>query len=303
MNKKRLIAIVIIVLLVFLSFSVFKKRSIKKELGQNKELITDIVKNKILSKITSEEITKNEEILFSFGENNVVVTKDSIDINALEFTGELLNPNGLILDSTNYPKLLEPKDDSHRIHVKEISGDDSPESKLLFISRQVFSRGVMGNGYYVIVDPEIGKVVDTGYDNTFGNVHFNNSCTSCALPVLLFRQYNRQQQKFILTNNQHKEEFVDLLKQYEQIANKEICRINGKDATINEAIKSTKDTDRCVDLGMGGMYPDAKNDSFITVGEYKQIINNIKEIVNGKNIEMVDNSKYHGEGLIPLLIN
>ena len=302
MKIKRVISIIIVAILIFSFFSLLKKGLTKENKFKNEEFINREINYNISSEPTPKETSVNEEVLFSFGNNDVVITQDSIAINALEFAGELLNPKGLLLDSTNYPELFEPKDDSHRIHVKEISGGDKSESKLLFISRQVFSRGGMGDGYYVVVDPEIGKVVDTGYNNTFGNVHFNNSCTSCALPVLLFRQYNQQQQKFIVINNQHKKEFVDLLKQYEQTGNKEICRINGKDNTINEAIKSAKDTERCVDLGMGGMYPDAQEDSFITVGGYKQIVNNIKEIINGKNIEMVDNSKYHGEGLCPLTL-
>ncbi|MFA6463108.1 MAG: hypothetical protein WCT51_03590, partial [Candidatus Shapirobacteria bacterium] len=259
-------------------------------------LITDIIKSKILPKITSEEITKDKEILFSIGKNNVIITPSSVDINGDKFNDELLNQNGLHLDSSNYPNLFEPENEFARLHAKEISGGDKLDTKLIYIARQVPNHGDIVDGYYVIVDPEIGKVVDTGYNSLFGNVHFNNSCTSCALPVLLFREYNRQQQKFILTNNQHKKEFVELLRQYTDRGNKESCLLNGENILINELIKTVKDSDKCSDINDPDNYP---ADSFITVGEYKQIINNIKEIINGKNIEMV-NQGYFGEGLAPL---
>lgn len=296
MNIKRVITIVMIVLLISFSFSVFKKKLIRKELIQNKELITSVVKGKILSKLNPENNVKNEETLFSFGENKVVVTSNSVDINYDKFNDELLNQNKLHLDSSNYPNLFEPENEFARLHAKEISGGDKLDTKLIYIARQVPNHGGIEDGYYVIIDPEVGKVVDTGYNQLFGNIHFNNSCTNCALPVLLFREYDREHQKFILTNNQHKNEFAELLKQYENRGNKEYCLLNGENILVNELIKTNKDNEKCGDIND----PDDKPaESFITVGEYKQIINNIKEIINGKNIEMV-NQGYFGEGLAPL---
>lgn len=284
MNRTKLAIIVLVI--IFGSYLI----KVKKTQPQN---------NFSQSSITSEKNIISEEdksTLITFGDNQVVINPTSVDINMTMFEGEQLNSNGVHIDSDNYPLLFRP---DGPLHVKEISGGGSANTKLIYISRQIFSRGSMGDNHYIIIDPQIGKVVDSGYNSTFGNVHLENSCTSCALPVLLFREYSRQQQKFIVTNSQHQKEFKDLLKQYETRGNKEICRINGNNYSVNEAIKVAKDTDRCANQGMGAMYPDANDESFITIGEYKQIINNIKQIINGKNIEMVNNG-YFGEGLAPL---
>lgn len=284
MNRIKLAIIVLVI--IFGSYLV----NTKKTQPQNNLSQTSITSE---NNIISEE---DKSTLITFGDNQVIINPTSVDINMTMFGGEQLNPNGVHIDSDNYPLLFRP---DGPLHVKEISGGDSANTKLIYISRQIFSRGSMGDNHYIIIDPQIGKVVDSGYNSTFGNIHFENSCTSCALPVLLFREYNRQQQKFILKNSQHQKEFRDLLKQYEARGNKEICRINGKDYSINEAIKVAKDNEKCADQGMGAMYPNAYDNSFITVGEYKQIIGNIKKIIGGNNIEMV-NYGHFGEGLSPL---
>lgn len=288
MKIKQLGLIIISVLLISFLLSKNKEKSYKNLSSKpNEEENT---------KIKDDKIKYYRNILVTIGSNQIVINPTSVEINITEFGGEKLNPKGLILDSTNYPNLFEPEEEFARIHTKEISGGDKLDTKLIYVARQIPNHGDIADSYYVIVDPEIGKVVDTGYNLLFGNVHFENSCTSCALPVLLFREYDRQQQKFVLSNNKHQKEFRDLLKQYEERGNKEICRINGKISLINEVIKTGKDNEKCGDIND----PDDKPaKSFITVGEYKQIINKIKEIINGKNIEMVSRG-FYGEGLAPL---
>jgi len=232
---------------------------------------------------STKENIKTEKYLVELGENRILMTPNSIGIN---MGYESPNPNELLIDPTNYPKLFGPKDEFAQIHTKEISEGVDSDIKLIYISRQVPSHGDIADLYYLVVDPKIGKVVDSGYQQYYGgDLHFNNICTNCNLPTLRFREYDRQQQKFVLTNNKHRDEFVELLKKYKEYEDKEYCRINGKNIPVSEVINTASDDTKCSDIGEITNKP---TESFLSVGEYKQIISNIKQIIDGKNIEMYD---------------
>lgn len=241
--------------------------------------------------------TMDKETVVTIGKNEVVITPTYIEINPML---EMFDEKPLRLDQNNFPLIFNVDKEFTRINVKDFSGGGTPDTKLIYISGQIPNHGTYADNYYVIIDPEINKYVEDGYNYLFGNVHINNSCTNCALPGLLFKEYSKKDQTFILSNNKHRKEFIELLKLYEQYERKEICRIDKKDYLLVEALKTAKNTDRCADLGMGGMYPDASNDSFIILGEYKQIKENIKSIIRGENIPMFSRG-YHGEGLSPLV--
>jgi len=223
----------------------------------------------------------NKRVVFGVGESQIVLTLSSIDISR-ELETKRLN---IHIDAANYPKLFKPDNEFARFYVKEISGGGVDNAKLIYIARQIPNHGTMLDNYFIIIDPEVGKVVDEGYKYHFGRVWFNNSCTNCSLPILEFREYDRRQQKYVLVNDKHIKEFVELQKQYRQIGDKEICRINNKDMTINEALRVANDDDKCADLGMGQSNT-KPSDLFITIGEYKQILSNLKQIIEGKNIRM-----------------
>ena len=226
--------------------------------------------------------SEDKEVVFTIGERQVILTSSSIDISR-EFETDGLS---IHVDAANYPKLFKPDNEFARLNVKEISGGGVENAKLIYIARQIPSHGTMLDSYFIVIDPEIGKVVDEGYKSHFGSgVWFNNSCTNCSLPILEFREYDRRQQKYVLVNNKHIKEFIELQKQYRQIGDKEICRINNKDMTINEALRVANDDDKCADLGMGQSNAEP-SDLFITIGEYKQILSNLEQIIEGKNIRM-----------------
>lgn len=234
----------------------------------------------------------HKETFFTIGEDEVYVGQKYIDINP---GYDYDNPKWIHIDQDDYPLIFEFNNDSTRINVKEISGGDKLETNLIFISGQVPNHGDFADNYYVIIDPKIGKIVEDGYNYLFGNVHLNNSCTSCALPGLFFTEYSKDKHEFILANNKHTKEFVELLRWYHQFEENETCRINDVDYSIKEALKIANYSDRCIDQNL-----DTIDSNFITIGEYKQIIENIKSIISGENVMMFPRG-YHGEGLSPLI--
>lgn len=225
----------------------------------------------------------SQNTLISFGKNQVAVNRDSVAINVW-FEGK--NPLAIILDKSNYPELFS-SDEFARIHAEEKVEGDNGQIKLIRIAKQIPDHGSWADSYYVIVDPEIGKVVATGYDSFFGSVRINNSCMNCYLPMMEFKEYSRKDGKYLLTNYKHKQEFKDLLKRHQELAEKEDCRINGKDMTIKVALETAKGDDKCADLLSSGTNNEPA-ESFITIGQYRMILNNIKRVINSENIPIFD---------------
>lgn len=269
----------------------YKEKEIKAELVSGYQLKI----NFSLAPVDSGNSTK--ESVVTIGENEVVVTPTYIEINP---NLEMFDEKPLLLDQTNFPYLFTFNEEPTRINVKEFPGGDTPETKLIYISGQIPNHGTLVDNYYVIIDPEIGKVVEDGYNYLFGNVRLNNACTSCALPGLLFKEYSKKDRTFILANNKHKKEFAELLGQYEKFEKDATCRINKKDYSLSEALKVGKATDRCANQNAGANDPDAIDNYFIMLGEYKQIVNNLRAIIRGENVMMFPRG-YHGEGLSPLI--
>lgn len=242
----------------------------------------------------AESPVKNQEVLVSLGKNKIVMTPTSVGIN-MGF--ESKNPNEVYIDAKSHPKLFESKDEFARLHVKEISGGDKIDTKLIYIAQQVPNHGSVSDGGYVVVDPVIGKVVDEGYRSYYDDQEgiysgwgdrtkmFNNYCMQCTLPILEFKEYSRPQQKYVLANNKHIDEFIALQKTYVLNGNKEMCRVGGKEMTINEALKVAKDDDKCSDNN-GVITDTSSSDAFITIGEYKKLLVNLQQIIQGKNIQM-----------------
>lgn len=223
---------------------------------------------------------KPNEILASYGENRVVISADKIMINE---GFDSPNPLQVELTASNYPDLFQPGTEFDRIHVSEINIPNNPKVKLLHLARQRPDHGSIEDGYYVDVDPEIGKVVASGWTNFFGSVRIYSSCTSCALPLLEYRSYDQSKGSFVLENTQHIQDFVKLKQDLIAINKREICKINGKQMTLEEAVKTADDSDKCAD-GVLGSENDKPADSFITIGDYRGIFQNIDRIINGENI-------------------
>lgn len=232
----------------------------------------------------SENNPVENEVMVAFGKNEVVIKQESVVINE---GFEIVNPLAVTIDKMNYPDLFLPEDKFARLHVEEISGNDKLGIKLLRIARQIPDHGSLADSYFVIVDPEIGKVVYTGWEHLFCTVRLYSSCMNCSLPLIEFREYDQKKQSYILVNNKHKKEFIELQQQHEQLGKKEKCRINGKDMTIDEAVRTAKNDDKCADSMMGISNNNPSN-NFITVGQYRVILSNIERVIRGENIELFD---------------
>lgn len=228
--------------------------------------------------------SSNNETLITIGKNEIVVSPTSVTINEWF---ESHNPLSLIIDKKNYPNLFSPANEFARIHVEEMKAGKNLDISLIRISRQIPDHGSLADSYYVVFDPVIGKVVDTGWNHFFGTVYLYDSCTSCALPLLEFTTYDQKQEKFVLTNNEHKKEFQALLQEYTDLQKKQTCRIQGIDMTLADAVKKAKDDDKCADrlLGINNNKP---SDGFITIGQYRSILENIQKVINGENIKVFE---------------
>lgn len=225
-----------------------------------------------------------KETLVVFGKNEVVISPQSVVINE---GFESHNPLSIVIDTKNYPDLFSPENEFARLHIEQIASGKLQNINLIRISRQIPNHGSMADSYFIVFDPTIGKVVDTGWTHTFGTVYLFSSCMSCALPMLEFTEYDQKQAKYVLTNSDHKKEFQQLLQQHMELQKKEMCRINGVDMTIAKALQTAKDGDKCADqvLGISNNNP---ADDFITIGQYKSILINIQKVINGENITIFE---------------
>lgn len=222
------------------------------------------------------------EVLASYGENRIVISADKVMINE---GFDSPNPLQVELTASNYPDLFKPGTEFDRIHVSEVTVSDKPEIKILHIARQRPDHGSVEDGYYVEVDPNIGKVVASGWTNFFGSVRIYSSCMSCALPLLEYRSYDQSKGSFVLENTQHIQDFVKLKQDLLAINKREICKINGQEMSLEEAVKTAKDLDKCADAVLGPAN-DTPADTFITIGDYRGISQNIDRIIGGENIPL-----------------
>jgi hypothetical protein len=237
-------------------------------------------------RLTTQEIVENKGVdtLFTLGTNQVVITKDKIVVNpGFEEKGA----KQVDIEPNIYPKMFASE--CERIHVEDFREGVSSDKKLIQISCQIFSRESLTNSYSVIIDTDIAQVVDERFpSNSRGSaVYLNNSCISCAFQIPEFKEYDLAQHKFILANNKHRREFEELLESFEA-RGEESCVIEGKTMTINEATKEAGKDDKCSDLIMGSSAPEPAPQSFITIGQYRKIIENIRRVINGNNVSIFE---------------
>ncbi|MCG3146218.1 MAG: hypothetical protein HONDAALG_04095 [Gammaproteobacteria bacterium] len=240
--------------------------------------------NKVAINNPSTLTKAQNEVLASFGKNEVVIKADQVMINE---GWDSPNPLQVELTPKEYPDLFLPAGQFTRIHVQEITDVENSEIKLLYLSRQRPDHGSISDGYFVTVDPVIGKVVNSGWVHLFGSVHLYSSSNGSALPLAEYTRYDRAQQKYVLINNKHRKDFEKLKAELNDLNAKEICRLSGESITIDEALKVAKDTDKCGDL-MLGSNTDKPADDFITIGQYKEILKNVQRIIDGENIKIFE---------------
>jgi len=240
--------------------------------------------NKVVKPNPITQTNPQNEVLASFGKNEVVIKADQVMINE---GWDSPNPLQVELTPKEHPDLFLPADQFTRIHVQEITDTENSEIKLLYLSRQRPDHGSIADGYFVIVDPEIGKVVNSGWTNYFGTVHLYSSSNGSALPLAEYTRYDRTQQKYVLINNKHRKDFERIKKELNDLNNQEICRLSGKSMTIAQALEVAKDTDKCGDLMLGSNTAQPADD-FITIGQYKEILKNVQRIIDGENIKVFE---------------
>lgn len=272
--KQRLMAIAILLGGILLGFML---RGYVPKLGLIRE-------NKVTTNNSSTPANPQTEVLATFGKNEVVIKSDQVMINE---GWDTPNPLQVELTPKEYPNLFLPADTFTRIHVQETIDVENSEIKLLYLSRQRPDHGSIADGYFVTVDPVIGKVVNSGWTHYFGTVHLYSSSNGSALPLAEFTRYDRSQQKYVLINNKHRKDFERVKAELNDLNDKEICRLSGKSMTIAEALKVGKDTDKCGDL-MLGSNTDKPSDNFITIGQYKEILKNLQRIIDGENIKVFE---------------
>lgn len=272
--KQRITAIVLLFGGILLGFML---RGNAPKLGLNSE-------NKVATNNPSTPTNPQNEVLASFGKNEIVIKADQVMINE---GWDSPNPLQVELTPKDFPNLFLPADPFTRIHVQEITDVENSEIKLLYLSRQRPDHGSISDGYFVTVDPVIGKVVNSGWVHSFGTVHLYSSSNGSALPLVEYTRYDRQQQKYVLINNKHRKDFENIKVELNDLNAKEICRLSGKSMTIDEALKVAKDTDKCGDL-MLGINTDKPADDFITIGQYKEILKNVQRIIDGENIKVFE---------------
>lgn len=244
----------------------------------------ELNKNKKVQQTTTPSSPVSNEVMASFGKNEVVIKSDQVMINE---GWNSPNPLQVQLTAKEYPDLFLPADPFTRIQVQEIIEPNARDVRLLYLSRQRPDHGSIADGYFVTVDPVIGKVVDSGWNHLFGTVHLYSSSNGSALPLAEFTQYDRSKQKYVLVNNQHRKDFERIRLELNDLNRKETCRLRGKSMTIAEAIQVAGDDDKCGDL-MLGLDTDKPADDFITIGQYRGILNNIQKIIDGENIKVFE---------------
>jgi|GEM_PF-4455256 len=242
--------------------------------------------------ITSTNNTKKSSInenesgtLFTIGTNQIIVNEGIIFINP--GFDDAVGPKELQISATTYPELYS--DSCSRIHIGDIDIGERTDKQLIYLACQGNNRGGLSDMYQITIDPDIPKIVDSGRISTspVGGpvVYYNESCANCPLPIYEYKTYESKSQKFILTNNKHISQFKNLLKIYESKFNQD-CYINEKRFTLGEALQSAKTEDKCSDLLMGPKDIRPAPDFFITIGELREIINNINRVINGENIQI-----------------
>lgn len=245
----------------------------------------------LVPKPTSEPISyadkpPDKPIVVTINKNDIYIKPNEIDINP---GIESANPKSIRIDSDHYPELF--KKDCTRLRVEGLDVPRDSSLKLIYISCQRFANAWDYDSYAITIDPSVPKVISSEsvpyIPNGLG-VYINNACMSCLYQILEFNEYDPIQHQFVIANNKHRKEFTELLKHYEQRMKKETCRIYGKDMTLEEAFRVANENDKCADLLMGPSSNRPPDESFITIGQYRTILNNIKRVINGENIKIFD---------------
>lgn len=291
-NKYKIPIILVVCILLFITGYSF---------GKN----TSETKN--TSDISNKSITPNKkdksypEILIKVSDTNLYIGTDTINVNPFEGQGVSMQ-----ITKNDYPKLFGPFDNNYYITADGIE-DKVNNKKFVFVINNITSHGMYVPYYGIIIDPEAQSVVYetpellgssslTNYEILRGGsairfdslpYYFNDSCTNCKLPVIEYVAYNPKDKKFTETNNKYPSVFKDLLKDYESRSKE--CHYEGKIRSVDEIIQMAGENVRCDDM-LDPNNP-KKNDKeyYITVGKFKSIMENIKQIVAGQNKSLLDN--------------
>lgn len=229
-------------------------------------------------------IGEYDEFLVTLGENTILVKPEEVVINE---GFEESDVNEFVVKKIDYPNLFDLKDKYSRIHVTEVVNSFENDNGLIYISNQRPDHGSINDGYFIKIDPKLKKVVDQGWKRLFGSVRLYSSSNGSALPLIEFKQYNPQKGIYELDNSNHKTEFIKLKVELLAINKKEICKINGRDLTLEEAVGSAGETDKCADWLLGASNETPAVD-FITIGQYRQILKNVQRIIDGGNIKVFE---------------
>jgi hypothetical protein len=199
-----------------------------------------------------------------------------------------------------YPNLFESSPRSftsvNNIH-DIISGKD-----FVFIVRNLIGAGGYTPVYGIIIDSEGHVLYETPKEfgiqkfTSFSLVENNSiirlemqpyflwsSCMNCALQTIEYIAYDPSANMFISANNRFKSEFTKLLVKYNLIADTK-CTYSGKIVPISKLLDSVGPKTKCEDDIISGKSGSA---NFITIGQFENIRNAIKMIINGDKKSLI----------------
>lgn len=227
----------------------------------------------------------------------------------INFDGSETSSKTYQLTKTEYPKLFQ---NTERISVEPVSISNNSEYKFAVIASQNYSRGGFGINHFVIWDFDQNKVIyespdefnswNSGYNFSKDGREiqissfpywFYSSVTNSSLPFLEFATFDPRTKMFVRSNNTHKSEFQSLLKEYDSAADK--CFHYRFQMNIEYMISEYGGDVFCDDY-LDPKNPSFNNDSFISLGQFQSIRDNINKIIKGENISMSADNKEKFEG-------
>lgn len=258
---------------------------------------------KVITKV-SNKVQYNESVDLTFE-----IKGTSIFTGAGQITvgdkGESSRPS-LSLSEETYPSLfLNPQGKkADQISLESITDTKNKNEYAVFV-RGRFSAGSFDPAHIIIVNLTTRKVIyespkhyvatrASGYTfNENGSevtlswnpYYFYSSVTNDMLPVIEYVGFDPTSGMFKLVNTSHKQAFVDLLKQYDIYETK--CSYHGQKMNVSDIVKKYGGDKKCDDNLIPGK-PKYDPDGFITVGQFEKIRENIKKIINGENIPLID---------------
>jgi hypothetical protein len=115
--------------------------------------------------------------------------------------------------------------------------------------------------------------------------YFNSGVTADMLPMLEFVRYNLSEKRFLLSNNEHKQAFKDLLTRFDSAS--ESCSYYRKKMNADQII-AQYGTDKHCDSTIMSKINGFEDKNLLSVGDFDNIRINIKSILNGKNVSLLE---------------